>query len=92
MTKILLIGCVLMGMVSTEVIMCPDTILIEKNKIWSERWCEALIIRNKVLKEKYGPKWYTQEIYKTIPKNERETELLKQLRRDSSNDYKRISR
>ena len=85
--KSMIIGCMLMSIVSAAVLICPDKMTKEEEKVlrdnnreWSEKWCEALIIRNKVLKQKYGDKWYTQEIYKTIPKNERETELLKKLR------------
>tara|TARA_B100000287_G_C20220637_1_gene617880 strand:+ start:332 stop:601 length:270 start_codon:yes stop_codon:yes gene_type:complete len=86
MVKVLLVFCILMNMTLSMVIICPDTVLVEKNKIWSEQWCEALLIRNKVLMEKYGKDWYKSDVYKTIPKEELETELLKKLRKGVINN------
>ncbi len=80
MKNVLLICCMLMSMALSEVIICPDSILVEKNKILSSEWCEALLIRNKQLTKKYGIEWYKADIYKTIPKQELETELMKKLR------------
>ena len=77
--KSIIIGC-WMSIISAGVVICPDSILIEKNKIWSSEWCEALIIRNKELTKKYGIEWYKADVYKTIPKQELETELMKKLR------------
>ncbi len=65
--KSIIIGC-WMSIISAGVVICPDSILIEKNKIWCSEWCEALMIRNKELTKKYGNEWYKADVYKTIPK------------------------
>jgi hypothetical protein len=54
--------------------------LSEKNKIWSKKYAEVIIKRNKLLTKKYGPHWYTDSIIVTIPKEELVTEEMEKLR------------
>ena len=54
--------------------------LIKKNKEWSEKWTKVICIRNEKLRHKYGQYWYQDSIYKHIPKEELNTDLMKKLR------------
>ena len=73
MKNILILCCILINLALSD-----SKTLWDNNKEWSEKWCKAVSIRNKTLKEKYGKDWYKADVYKTIPKEDLETELIKQ--------------